>query len=108
MLNASQLDRIITVHPVIIGEDHVETWPDTFTLHAQVIPSKGGSFWAAGLGTDDAPNMTFRVRWRDDLTTAYFIEYRRIMYAINQLMEIGRREGIDIICTSQATGAHNA
>lgn len=105
------LNRRITIHGPILepdgyGDDR-EAFGPLGTVWASVLPSPGRERLANAQNAADALTV-FRIRWVPrfaDLTPAARVEYPKAsgrMYDIKSVVEIGRRDGIEIAAVGSA------
>ena len=99
-MDPSNLDRRITIQEPVVskdgyGEDVVTGWTPVATVWAQVIPVSGREYFdAAAIRAEKTTR--FRIRWRSGVTEAMRIVYDGRSYDILGIVEIGRREGLEI------------
>lgn len=100
MAGAGSLDRRIELQSATYSYDvdyneRTETWATYATVWAQIRYLAEGERVSADKWF--AENVvTFRVRYRSDITTAHHIIYSGQTFEIRGTREIGRREYIDI------------
>ncbi len=100
MRSAGKLDRRITLQAPNLAQDAagepVPSWADVATVWAAVVPLRGRELIAA---QSEVPSAAFkvRIRWRSDLTEAMRIQHGGQAYGIQQIAELGRREGLELL-----------
>lgn len=98
-MRAGRLDRLITIQAATETKDSfgavTQTWADEASVWANVKPLKGEEYTAS-----DAVNArritVFIIRHRT-VTTLHRISYNGDIYDIVSVVEIGRREGLEIL-----------
>lgn len=102
-LEAGRLDRRITIQSYTTSADSygepLKTWADFVTVWAQYLPLRGAERFAAKQ-VDATIEAKFRLRWRDDLDTTMRITFESRTWDIAGIVEIGRREGLEIIAAA--------
>ena len=105
MLSAGRLDRRVTIETPTDGVDGSgapsATWAALATVWADVRPISGREFVAAGQTAAEATTR-ITIRWRADITTRHRIVHGATIYSIEHVAEIGRREGLDLMCRAEA------
>jgi len=107
-MRAGDLDRSIVIQSKTVTQDafgqDVETWTKIHTattLAAGVLPVRGGERFTAQQ-TIGKGMVTFRVRWRDDVTVLNRIVYDGRNWDIHDVRPLGRREGLEIDASARA------
>ena len=102
VLSAGKLDRRITfqapVERIESGLFPVKAWADlveTPKMWAEVTTANGSEFSDPQIVSEF--DATFRVRYRDDLTTSMRIVYGGKNYNVKSVRELGRREFLEIL-----------
>lgn len=101
MINAGALDRKVTIiQPSesisAIGEV-VSTWSNLSTVPAMYKPLNSTErFGANAVRTERA--CKFHIRYRSDVTEKMRVVYGVETYRIIAINELGRREGLELIC----------
>lgn len=98
-MRAGRLDRLVTLQTRTLtrnayGEQE-ETWATLAQVWAEKIDLKGREFVAAQQTSADV-STRWRIRFRDDVTVLNQLLVDGITYDINQVSEIGRREGLEL------------
>jgi SPP1 family predicted phage head-tail adaptor len=101
-VQAGKLDRRVTILQRSLARDEygeqVEAYDELATVWAQKLDITGREFFASqkviGEGT-----ARFRVRYRTDIDLVDRLSYDGHQYDIKQLVEIGRRDELEIIAT---------
>ncbi|NKM86343.1 phage head closure protein [Rhizobium laguerreae] len=100
-MRAGKLDKTITIQRRGETVDDYGTvsegWTDVATVRAQVIQSSTEEFLQAS-GTTGQAAIIFRIRWREGFEVADRVTYRGQAFDLNEIKELGRREGIDLRC----------
>jgi len=99
-MNAATLDRRLTIEQYTEAQDDygapVKTWTVLETVWAQVTPVRGTERYVAQQVSGEA-EMRFRIRWREDVTDKMRLYCEDVYYNITAVLEIGRREGLEIM-----------
>lgn len=74
------------------------------TVWAQRMEQRLSEVFAAGADRP-AGRVVWRIRWRDDVTSAMIVEYGGERWEIEAVQEYGRREGLDLICSRVGASA---
>lgn len=96
-----KLDRRITLLARGVVRDGYGDAKDQFTpldeVWAGVIFNRGMEKMRAGEAQRQAQvEVTFRIRWRPDLTRDMRVEWDGVSYDVTNVVEIGRRVGADL------------
>lgn len=98
-MRAGKLDRLIelqekieTVQP---SGSVSKVWITVATARAELVQTSADEI-AAGFGEAQTDDLTFRIWWRPNLTTANRIVYAGAAYDIKRIVEIGRRRLLEI------------
>lgn len=99
-----RLDRRITIEQPTASQDAygepVESWGALATVWAQVQPLRGEErFEAQQVGAERT--VRFRIRYRSDVTEQMRVVYDGDVYDITAVLELGRREGLEILAVAQ-------
>lgn len=99
-MRAGSLDRRIVIEAPAtvrntVGED-ITTWSTLAAVAARKIPQAGAERFSAGAEQATA-DVIFRIRYRSDVTTKMRVVEGGNRYDITALIEIGRRDGLDIV-----------
>lgn len=101
MLAAGKLDCFIAVQrqakTITPSGGTLTVWTDVANTRAEIVQHSTDEL-STGFGAADSNAVTFRIRWRDDITTADRIIFDGRAHDIKKLIEIGRRVGLQIIC----------
>lgn len=99
-MRAGDLDRRITIEQATAGTDDygapTQTWATLAQVWAQVKPVRGQEYFAAQQ-VNARVDTVFKIRHRTDITTAMRISYGSEYYDIQSVLEIGRREGLELM-----------
>lgn len=101
-MRAGKLDRIIIlqreVQSVLDSGDVLSSWTAIATVRAELIQATADEA-ATGFGEAETVLRTFRIRWpASEITTAERVFYAGAAYNIKDLVEIGRRRGLELRC----------
>jgi SPP1 family predicted phage head-tail adaptor len=105
-MRAGVLDRRVTILEPIFANDSagqpIATWSIIATVWMQQVPKPGAERFAAQQVIGQAV-MTWRCRWRTDLTVKHRLrdEDGRI-YEIVDIRELKRRDGLEIDTTARS------
>lgn len=100
MIRAGRLDRRITlqeVQTVPDGYGFTTAWVDTSSLWAERTDQGGEEFMAVGMQLNRA-RAVFRIRWREGVDATMRVRSDETSFAIVAINEIGRREGLELMC----------
>ena len=104
-MRAGRLDRRLTLQRrTLIENDYgegVETWNDLATVWAEKIPVRGSERYAA-MQTVAEVEERFKIRYRTGLTPLDRVICDGITYDVQGVLEIGRREGWEILAKGRA------
>lgn len=113
-MRAGALDRRIVIERALADDDganETEIWVALRTVWAQFIPSAGKEARAA-LGQDALLPASFRIRWSSEVADVGPRDRVRYpagaggrVYDIKAVVEIGRREGIELITVARDAAA---
>ena len=85
------------------GGDVITTWATYATVHAEVMPDRGGEYWAAKQVQEKEP-IIFIIRYCSGITRKMRVLYNDKYYDIQDIMNIGRRNReIHLITTAYET-----
>ncbi|TIX27741.1 head-tail adaptor protein [Mesorhizobium sp.] len=102
-MRAGKLDRTITlqraVDTVAPSGAVSSAWTDLETVRAELIQATADEA-ATGFGEAETVLRAFRIRWlaNAEITTADRVLYAGAAYGINDIVEIGRRRGLELRC----------
>lgn len=98
-MEAGKLDRLITIEratkTVQPAGNMVATWAVIASPRAQIVQQTSTEF-LTGFGEAENGTVIFRLRWRDDITTADRIMFEGRAHGIQEIAEIGRRRGLEL------------
>lgn len=102
-MRSGELDRLITIEQATESTDAYGaptlTWDppaNSWQVWAQVKPIRGQEYFAAQQ-VNARVDTTFRIRYRSDITTKMRISYGGEYYDIQSIIELGRREGLELM-----------
>lgn len=103
MILAGKLDRTITIEraTTTIGADGTPatTWTTVAVLRAE-LRSNAADDTAHASGSVTATTVAFRTRWADVLVGDRVV-YRSDTFDVDEVVEIGRRQGLDLRCSKR-------
>lgn len=104
-MQAGQLDRFVLIEEEVEGAqgatgEIATTWRTLFSLWARVTPTAGNERFTSSQHLAQA-DTAFRVRWVEGVTPLNRISYDAHLYDIVAVMEVGRREGLDILARAR-------
>lgn len=99
-MRAGGLDRRVTLQRKTVVQDagsgeEIETWGDLATVFAEVRQQSGKEYLAAG-GIEAAIRVVFYLRYFPGLTVLDRVSYADRLHNIEEVREIGRRDGIEL------------
>lgn len=104
-MRSGRLDRRLTLQRKTATENDygepVESWTTLATVWAEKIPVRGAERYAA-MQTVAEVEERFRIRYRKDLTPLDRVICGNITYDVLGVLEIGRREGWEILAKGRA------
>lgn len=106
-MNAGQMDQLVTLQAYGAGEDALgqplQAWADVATVWAQAQPMRGRDYLAAAAINSEA-SVRFRVRYRDDVTSAMRVLWRGVAHAIvaPPVDVNGGRHTLELMCAAGA------
>jgi SPP1 family predicted phage head-tail adaptor len=104
-VRAGALDRrIVLQRPEATQDEHgepVTTWVTVAEVAAEVRPLRGVERFAAQQ-TVARVDTRFRIRWMPGVVPTWRIVFDRRSYDVDAVLEIGRREGFEILAQGRA------
>ena len=106
-MNAGKLDRKVELMQPTETTDTFGQTSETFTSAAQVWAMKRDVSQKEAVEVDQlvaTMRTEFTIRWRSDISTTWrvqLVETPRTAYQIHGILEIGRKEGLRLLCTSK-------
>ena len=104
-MRAGQLDRSIILQTNSASQSTTgevsESWSTLATVWAKKI-ERGGREFHAAQQVNAETQVVFRIRHRTDVNAQVQISFDSVTYEIMHVMEIGRAEGLDLLCKAQA------
>jgi SPP1 family predicted phage head-tail adaptor len=98
-MQIGKMDRRITIQQVTESQsssgEATQSWATLATVSAQVETDSGDE-GAEGAGEQARSNCLFTIRHRSDVTAKHRISYAGNTYDILSVVEIGRRQGLQI------------
>lgn len=96
-MRSGKLDRrVVLMRTTLTANEFGENVPvlvDVARVWASIVPEKGAEKNAADQTTAKQPT-TFEIRFRSDVAPTWAVQYRGRVYDIEDVAEIGRREGL--------------
>jgi SPP1 family predicted phage head-tail adaptor len=103
-MEAGRLDRRIQLEQrsVTRAADGSETvtWSLVADLWAQIVPLRGQERYGAGAEQPER-DARVRIRWRSGVSAGMRIVHEERVWDIQAVLEVGRREGLDLLCSGQ-------
>lgn len=103
-MRAGKLDRTITIEratPSIAADGTpTEAWAPLATMRAQLV-KRAADDTAHDTGAVTVTTVTFRTRFLDGVTPADRVTYAGRAFGIEEVVELGRREGLDLRCSAR-------
>lgn len=107
-MRAGELNRSIVIQAATTTQngfgEPVETWAKIHTadtLPAAIKPERGGERFTAQQVVGKAV-ITFKIRWRTDVTTINRIVYDGRDWDIHDVRPLGKREGLEIDASARS------
>lgn len=101
-MRAGDLDRRVTIQQRTDTQDSygepIAAWADLAEVWAQVTPVRGVERLTAEQLTSDVTTR-FRIRYRAGITEQMRLSYEGRVYQIHAVLELGRREGLDLLAS---------
>lgn len=102
-MRAGKLDRTIAVErkteTVTPSGSVVTAWTNLATVRAEIVQQSASEF-LTGFGEAEAGTVIFRIRYLPDITTADRVTYAGQVYDLKEIVEIGRRRGLELRATA--------
>ena len=103
-MEAGKLDRRIVIERYTEAQDDfgqpIETYEPVDTVWAEVKPLRGQERFQAQQVSAEAETR-FRIRWRNDIDEKMVLVHDGAVYDIKAILEIGRREGLEILAKAR-------
>ena len=103
-MRAGKLDRTIVIERATpsIADDGTpsEVWAPLATMRAQLV-KRAADDTAHDTGAVTVTTVTFRTRYLGGVTPADRVTYAGRAYRIEEVVELGRREGLDLRCSAR-------
>jgi len=100
-LSAGRLDRTIVIltltESVTANREVVKSWSTLSTVPAMYKPLNSMERFGANAVRSERA-CKFHIRYRDDVTGKMRVQYGAEIYRIIAINELGRREGLELIC----------
>lgn len=104
-MKAGPLDRrVMLQRKTVVYDDYGEeiaAWSELATVSAQVVQQSGREFLAAAQ-TQAEQRVLFRLRWIEGLTVLDRVSYGGRLHNIQDVKELGRREGVELMTVAAA------
>lgn len=99
MIRAGKLDRSITIErkseTVSVSGGVGTAWTNIATMRTEVVQQSANEF-LTGYGEAEAGTIIFRIRYLAGITTADRIMFDGTAYNIKEIVELGRRRGLEL------------
>lgn len=79
--------------------EQVVSYTDLETVWAEKWDLRGREYFAAQQVSADVTTR-WRIRWREDVSVLDRVVYNSVPYDINQVVEIGRQGGLELLTTA--------
>ena len=103
-MRAGKLDRTIVIERATNGVTGdgtpVTAWAPVATMRAQIV-KRSADDTSHDTGAVTVTTVTFRTRFLDGVTPADRVTYAGRAFDIAEVVELGRREGLDLRCTAR-------
>ncbi len=107
-IHAGALDRRLLIEQNTGGVSSagapLETWATLATVWAGKRDISGREVFAAGQDMAEIASTRFIIRHRSDVTAAMRVTVDGVVYDITHIAEIGRREGLELLCVRRSAG----
>ncbi len=104
-MKAGALDRrAMLQRKTVVYDDYggeIEAWAELATVSAQVVQQSGREFLAAQQIQADQ-RVLFRLRWIEGVTVLDRVSYGGRLHNIQDVKELGRREGVELMTVAAA------
>ncbi|WP_333822429.1 phage head closure protein [Pinisolibacter sp.] len=104
MIRAGSLDRTIVIERVTTSVTTEgtpsEVWAPVATMRAQLV-KRSADDTSHDTGAVTVTTVTFRTRFLDGVTPADRVTYAGRAFGIAEVVELGRREGLDLRCVAR-------
>ena len=104
-MRAGDMDRRVTLQRFTTTQDEygeeVQTWADLATVWAEVRQQGGREYLAAATTMADR-RVVFFIRWYPGLTVEDRVSYGGALHDIEEVREIGRRDGVELHTVASA------
>jgi SPP1 family predicted phage head-tail adaptor len=81
------------------GSENV-TWSTVAEVWAQIVPLRGQERYGAGAEQPER-DARIRIRWRAGISSGMRVLHDDRVWDIKAVLEVGRREGLDLLCSGQ-------
>ncbi|WP_377193611.1 phage head closure protein [Ruegeria meonggei] len=106
MIRAGKLDRQITIEreteTVAASGAVSKTWAPVATIRAELVQLSAEEY-LTGFGEGDASGAVFRIRYLNEITTADRVTFDSTVYDIDEIVEQGRKRGLELRCSVVAS-----
>ena len=106
-MNAGKMDRKVSLREPTQSTDNFGQTSETFAVAAEIWAQKRDLAAKEAVEADQivaSIRTEFLIRWRDDITPEWevqLVELPRTTWKIHGILEIGRKEGLRLICTTK-------
>lgn len=105
MIRAGKLDRQITVEreteTVAASGAVSKTWAPIATVRVELVQLSAEEY-LTGYGEGDVGGAVFRIRHLSGITTADRVTFEGAAFDIDEVVELGRRRGLELRCSKVA------
>lgn len=99
-MQSARLDRRVTVQQRVLTRDtygsEIESWTERCVVWGQRLDTTGREYFTAAERRAEG-TAKFRLRYRDDLEVTDRLVCEGVTYDIQNIAELGRREGLEIV-----------
>ena len=103
-MKAGRMDRRVSLQARTLSRnsygEETESWSEIAEVWAEKVDLRGREYYAAAQANADVTTR-WRIRYRSDVTVLHRLLYDSVVYEINQVAEIGRQAGLELITTAQ-------
>nr|WP_321457428.1 phage head closure protein [uncultured Cohaesibacter sp.] len=100
MLNIGKMDRRLSLErftqTIEMSGYPIDEWEILDVVWCEVVDATAQEE-ETDLGEEQTDRLTFRIRYRSDLTTADRVTYEGTGYNLKQIKEVGRRDALELI-----------
>lgn len=101
-MQAGRLDRRVTIEAYTATRDaaggEARNWAELATVWAEKRDLAGREFLTASQEAQAQVETLWRTRWRPDITAKMRLVHDGVIYDIEGVAELGRRDGLELRC----------